>query len=157
MPLLLRRRPTSIPPAHSSRLLGALLIAVVTTPIGAIAHLIPHILPFFSPLEGAPTDRANLGGAIGMMGHQQWLRVTSVGTRGSLLFKPPGPAGLSAGEIRRSSGLRTPPRRSTAGPAQPSWLPARSDGLRWNECVPECCFSRFRSCSDRRAAHRESS
>ena len=50
-------------------ILRALLIAVVTTPIRAIAHVIPHILPFFPPLEGAPTNHANLGGAIDMVGH----------------------------------------------------------------------------------------
>jgi hypothetical protein len=68
--------------------LGFFLIAVVTTPFRAIAHGFPHILPFFSPLEGAPAYRANLGGAIGMMGHQKWLRVISVSTKGSLVFKP---------------------------------------------------------------------
>ena len=65
-----------MPRVHFLRLLRALLrIAIVATSIRAIAHFIPHILPFFSPLEGAPTDHANLGGAIGMMGHEEWLRV----------------------------------------------------------------------------------
>ena len=78
-----------------STLLRFFLIAVVTTPIRAMAHVIPHILPFFPPLEGAPADRANLGGAIGMMGHQKWLRLTSVETRGSLVFKPADPGKIS--------------------------------------------------------------
>ena len=55
-------------------LLQHLLIAIVAAPIRAIAHFIPHILPFLPPLKGAPTDHTNLGGAIGVMGHQQWLR-----------------------------------------------------------------------------------
>jgi len=67
---------------HAARtfltVLRVLLIAVVTAPNRAIAHVIPHVLPFFSALEGSPTDRANLAGAIGMMGHWKWLGVVPV-------------------------------------------------------------------------------
>jgi len=100
--------PRPLPRAHCSRLLGALLIAVVTTPIRAITHVIPHILPFFPPLEGAPTDHAVLGGPIGMVGHEKWLRVTSAGTRRTLVFKPSGSKKDLFPFIRPSRGSHNP-------------------------------------------------
>ena len=35
----------------------------------AVAHLLPDILPFLAPLKWTPTDRAYLGGALGVIGH----------------------------------------------------------------------------------------
>lgn len=37
--------------------------------LGAVTHLLPNILPFLSPLEGALAHRADFGGPIGVMGH----------------------------------------------------------------------------------------
>ena len=36
----------------------------------AVAHFLPDILPFLAPLKWTPTDRADLGGALGVIGHK---------------------------------------------------------------------------------------
>jgi hypothetical protein len=36
----------------------------------AVANLIPYVLPFLAPLKRTPTDRADLGGALWVIGHR---------------------------------------------------------------------------------------
>ena len=53
----LRLTPTRRPPC------------LVATAIRAVAHLLPDVLPLAAPLEGTTATGADLGGAVGVVGH----------------------------------------------------------------------------------------
>jgi len=48
-------------------------LRLVPAAIGAVAHLLPDVLPFAAPLEGAAAGGAGLGGAVGVVRHDRTL------------------------------------------------------------------------------------
>ena len=66
---------------------------LVAAALGAVAHLLPHVLSLAAPLEGTAAAGAGLGGAVGVMGHQGRVAITA--KKGSPLA-PINPASPSA-------------------------------------------------------------
>jgi hypothetical protein len=54
---------------RASGRIGERTVAIAAAALRAIPHLLPDIFPLLAPLERPSADRADLGGAINVIGH----------------------------------------------------------------------------------------